>query len=158
VKPVPDIAVVDLCEKAGVSRKTFYKYYSDPFGLLLSMQDDLFVGFKAELVDIPANIYDIVPVLFRFADQHRLLLSATLMHRGEGNFIDRVIRYLYEAYREDWEKANPTMSVEEVHYLFYFVTSGLVGILRLWLLAQTDKNIDEIIKQAETMMKIATPA
>ena len=41
-KAVSDITVIEICERAGVSRKTFYKYYSDQFALLMGMQKDLF--------------------------------------------------------------------------------------------------------------------
>ena len=48
-KPVSDITVSEVCRDAGISRKTFYKYYSDPFALLLAMQDDLFVGLAQRM-------------------------------------------------------------------------------------------------------------
>ena len=58
-KPVSDITVSEVCSDAGISRKTFYKYYSDPFALLLAMQDDLFVGLAQRLVKLPPNVYAI---------------------------------------------------------------------------------------------------
>ena len=56
-KAVSDITVSEVCSDAGISRKTFYKYYSDPFALLLDMQDDLFAGLGQRLTKLPPDVY-----------------------------------------------------------------------------------------------------
>jgi AcrR family transcriptional regulator len=156
-KPVPQITVTEICEDAGISRKTFYKYYSDQFALLKAMQDDLFVGFEEQVRELPASIFEITPALIRFARQHEILVRAIYENRGEGNFIDRMITYLYEAYHEDWERANPHMPREDVDFLFHYVTSGLVGIIRFWLVDEPELDTDEIIKKAHALMRLSTP-
>jgi AcrR family transcriptional regulator len=147
-----------VCEDAGVSRKTFYKYYPDAFALLLAMQDDLFIGFEAELKEVPPSIFDIVPVLVHFVKKHHVLIRATFENRGEGNFIDRVISYLYEVYQEDWKQANPTMTDLEIRFLFQYVVSGIIGVLRFWLLELPDMKSDEVLSQIDYLMKLSTPA
>jgi AcrR family transcriptional regulator len=156
-KRVSEITVMELCERAGVSRKTFYKYYADPFALLTAMQDDLFSGFMLALRDQPHDIAQIVPQLIRFADEHRVLLKAVYENRSEGNFIDKVMGYLYEVYSEDWQKANPKMTREDVDYLFHFVTSGLVGIIRYWLVEVPDASVEAVSAKSEWLMGLATP-
>lgn len=156
-KPVSAITVSEICEDAGISRKTFYKYYSDPFALLLAMQDDLFVGFEKQLQDLPSNVYDIAPALIMFASEHRVLIRAVFENRGEGNFIDRMISSLYDAYHEDWETSNPTMSATDVGFLFYYVTSGLAGIIRLWLFQNPEMAPEEVAAKAEYLMQLSTP-
>jgi AcrR family transcriptional regulator len=156
-KPVSQITVTEICEDAGISRKTFYKYYSDQFALLKAMQDDLFVGFQEQMSELPASIFEITPALIRFAKQHEILVRAIYENRGEGNFIDRMIAYLHEAYHEDWERANPRMPKGDVDFLFHYVTSGLVGIIRFWLVEEPGVDTDEIIEKARTLMQLSTP-
>jgi len=155
--PVSDITVSQICENAGISRKTFYKYYSDQFGLLLAMQDDLFVGFQETLQNLPVNVFDITPELIRFANENRVLLKAAFENRGTDNFIDRVIDYLYDAYHVAWEGLNPKMSKKDVEFLFYYVTSGLVGIIRHWLFENPDMTPDEVIEQSNYLITLSTP-
>ena len=156
-KPVSAITVSDISDDAGISRKTFYKYYNDQFALLVAMQDDLFVGFEAELNNLPANVFDIAPALIKFADRHKVLLKAVFENRGEGNFIDKVVDYLYASYHEAWEKENAQLSKKDVEYLFYYVASGLVGIIRHWLFEDPDMRADEVIMRADFLMKLSTP-
>jgi len=156
-KPVSAITVSEISEDAGVSRKTFYKYYSDQFALLLAMQDDLFIGFEDELKNIPPNIFSIVPALIEFTEQHHVLIKAVYENRGEGNFIDRVINYLFDAYHKEWEMQNPSLSKKDVEFLFFYVVSGIVGIIGHWLFEEPDMTTDEVIGRAGYLMKLTTP-
>ena len=156
-KPLSEITVIQICDRAGVSRKTFYKYYTDPFALLLAMQDELFEEYRETLQGKPSEVSHIMPVLFRFVDEHRVLMKATFENRGEGNFIDRVLDDLFVSYREDWERVNPLMSAEDVEFLFYFAVSGLFGIVRHWLFDRPELSADEVLAQAEALMFVADP-
>ncbi|OUO89477.1 hypothetical protein B5F40_10805 [Gordonibacter sp. An230] len=156
-KPVSDITVKDICEAAGVSRKTFYKYYSDPFALLRAMEDDLMYGLEMRLRELPANVFDISPMIIGFIDEHRTLVRTTFENRGEGNFIDRMIAYLFDAYHEEWERANPSLSHEDVEFLFHYVTSGWIGIVRHWLNDRPDMTPSEVAAKADTLMRLSTP-
>jgi AcrR family transcriptional regulator len=157
-RPVSEITVLEVSEKAGVSRKTFYKHFGDQFGLLRGMQDDLFIGFQELLSELPASIGEIVPVLIRFSDENRVLVKAIFQNQGDGNFIDRVIDHLHEAYFADWLKENPRMPREDVEYLFYFVSSGIVGILRHWIIKEPQAGIEDVTRRVGWLMRLATPA
>ena len=156
-KPLSEITVIQICDRAGVSRKTFYKYYTDPFALLRAMQDEMFEEYREALQGEPSDVSHIMPVLFHFVDEHRVLMRATLENRGEGNFVDRVLDDLFASYHEEWERANPLMSTEDVEFLFYFAVSGLFGIVRHWLFDRPELSADEVIAQAEALMHVADP-
>ena len=156
-KAVSDITVSEVCEEAGVSRKTFYKYYADPFNLLLAMQDDLFAEYREQLAAAPANVYDIAPLLIRFAERNRTLVKAVFANRAEGNFIDRIIDDMWQTYRPAWEAANPQMDPADVEALFYFVVSGLVGLVRRWLFDHPDTPAEEVARQAKMLLELSDP-
>jgi AcrR family transcriptional regulator len=157
-KPVSDITVSEVSEMAGVSRKTFYKYYSDQFALLQAMQDDIFTGMQAQLEQLPPNIFEFVPALIDFADANRVVIKATLANRGSDNIIDRFVNLLYDAYKDDWQAANPNMSAQEVRFLFHYVTSGLVGIIQLWLFDYPKMSRADITQTANFLMRLSTPS
>ncbi|MBQ9022103.1 MAG: TetR/AcrR family transcriptional regulator [Eggerthellaceae bacterium] len=156
-KPVSDITVIEICERAGVSRKTFYKYYSDQFALLRGMQEDLFEDYRERIADLPADVFAVTPELIRFTDENRVLMKAVFANRGEGNFVDRALDDLYATYATAWQKANPKLSKQQVESLFYYVVSGLFGLVRHWLFDQSSKGADEVIADAEYLMKLSTP-
>ena len=98
-----------------------------------------------------------MPVLIRFVGENRVLVKAAFENRGKGNFIDRVLADLFETYREDWEKANPALSSEDVEFLFYFAVSGLFGIVRHWLFDRPELSADAVVEQAVALMHVADP-
>ncbi len=156
-KPVSDITVIEICEKAGVSRKTFYKYYSDQFALLSGMQDDLFADYRDRISAQDVDVFVIAPALIQFADENRVLLRAIFANRGEGNFIDRIQDDLFTTYKDAWEVANPNMPKDDVEALFYFVVSGLTGLVRHWLFDRPEMTAEQVSRQADTLMHLADP-
>ena len=156
-KPVSAITVTEISQAAGVSRKTFYKYYSDQFALLVAMQDDLFIGFEEELQNLEPDIFAIVPALISFVAEHRILIKSVYENRGEGNFIDRVVSFLFDAYHLIWEQQNPHLSKRDVEFLFFYVVSGIVGIIGHWLFDEPDMAPTEVIEQANFLLALTTP-
>ena len=156
-KPVSEITVIEICERAGVSRKTFYKYYADPFDLLRCMQDDLFEDYRDTLEGQTPEASQIAPMLIRFVDDNRVLVKAVFENRGEGNFVDRILDDLYDMYAQAWGQVNPALTAEEVETLFYFVVSGLFGLVRHWLFDHPDMPVEGVIAQAADMMLVADP-
>ena len=156
-KAVSDITVIETCERAGVSRKTFYKYYSDQFALLMGMQDDLFADYRDLIAKEKPEISHIAPKLIAWAGENRVLVKAIFANRGEGNFVDRMCDDLYEIYRGEWEAVNPTMDPQDVEALFYFVVSGLVGLVRHWLVDRPEWSVETVIAKAFNMMELSDP-
>lgn len=156
-KPVSDITVIEICAQAGISRKTFYKHYSDPFDLLRCMQDDLFEDYRDSLEGQVPEASQIAPILIRFVSDNRILVKAVFENRGEGNFVDRILDDLYGVYADAWQQANPDLSENDVETLFYFVVSGLFGLVRHWLFNHPETPVDDVIGQAADMMLLADP-
>jgi len=156
-KALSDITVSEICAESGISRKTFYKYYSDQFEFFKALQEDLFVGLSEELRMLPPNIFEITPALILFAEKHRVLIRAALENWSGGGFIDQIIKYLYTTYHQEWEEANPRMPHKDVEYLFHYVVYGLIGIIRHWLVEDSSMPMEDVILRADHLLKISTP-
>jgi len=156
-KQVSAITVSEISENSGVSRKTFYKYYSDPYALLFALEDDLFVGFIQELETLPPVIFDITPALIEFTAKHRVLIRLAFENQRDNGFIDQVMKYLYATYRADWENNNPNLLKQDVEYLFQYVVTGLIGIIRFWLLNEPEMPAEELVKKAHYLMTLSQP-
>ena len=156
-KQVSSITVSEISKESGISRKTFYKYYSDPFALLFALEEDLFVGLIQELETLPPVIFDIVPALIRFTAEHKTLMRAAFENQRDDGFIDQVMRYIYDTYHVQWENANPLMPQHDVEYLFHYVVSGVIGIIRYWLLRDPELPVEEMIEKADFLMRLSEP-
>ena len=109
------------------------------------------------MTKLPPDVYVISSDIIDFVAEHRVVAKAVFENRGEGNLIDRVLAYLHATYHESWEQANPDMSEQAVEFLFHYVTSGWVGIVRLWLFQHPDLEVGEVKAQAESLLKLTTP-
>jgi AcrR family transcriptional regulator len=156
-KPMSEISASEIADNAGLSRQAFYRYYTDAFDLLCAMQEDLYVGFKQQLQDVPADVFAITPVLIRFAAKNRVLVRVAYENRSSGGFIDQVISHLYDTYHADWQHANPLMSKENVDFLFHYVSAGLLGVIHFWLFRQPDLDIDAVVANANYLMRLSPP-
>ena len=153
-KAVSDITVSEICEDAEVSRKTFYKYYSDQFAFLTALQEDLFFGFTEELKTLSPNIFEITPTLIKFVQKNRVLFRAVIENLNKGGFIDQIVIHLYITYHQEWEELNPGMTNQDVEFLFHYIVYGLVGIIHHWLIDDPHMPVTEVIKRADNLMKL----
>ena len=147
------ISVRSICEKAGVNRTTFYKYYLDVYDLLDKMEANLSAELKAifqKRLESREEINDIFCELFRFVLRHQDFYRAYLAgHVSFGalnlltqeplsSSIDRASRHL------DFYSSNG------VNYHLAFFTAGVGEITRLWLnngCAESPEEMADIIRR-----------
>ena len=76
------ISIRDLCDKAGINRSTFYKYYGSQFDLLSEMEHDFLDGITAFLMEGDGKDNEPLEQVLRYLEQNidfvRLLLSANV--------------------------------------------------------------------------------
>ena len=156
-KPLIDISVADICESSGVSRKTFYRYYANHYALFEAIQDDLFDAYRMRGSIRQNSMYQIVTAIMHWVDDNRVLALALLDNVGVGGFIDRLCNDLYEAHRETWEDIYCEAEPHDVEALFYYVISGVIGLVRRWLLRHPDVPCDRIVAEAHALMMLSEP-
>lgn len=71
------VGVQEISTAAGVTKPTLYHYFGSKLGLLQSLLSENFLPFKQEVInaceyqgDLPATLYHLAQVYFKFAQQH----------------------------------------------------------------------------------------
>lgn len=124
-KPLSTISVSSLCQKAGVSRMTFYRNYQSIEDVFLSRLSELFAEYKkdARSKNINGIYYDREHMLHYFVTlyQYREFLGS-LFHCGLGHhFLHMMSNYILT----EWQHAaNP--------YILTAFSGSLFNLFSLW--------------------------
>ena len=136
-KPLPQITIKELCEKADINRSTFYTHYEDQYQLLKSIEDEtlswveeIIAGFsgKTEKADFIMNIEKVFEYLIGNKNHIQVLMS-------EQGDIDFQRNLLIEIYKQcgRWLTNDLNTDVAKSDLYFVFLVNGSVGLIQHWL-------------------------
>ena len=148
------ITISDLCRKAGLSRKMFYRLFERKSDVLYALIDHTFLESEHFVPDEsvgPGELHR----FFAFWRTQEDLLDALLKHQNSSLLTDRAIRF---AMREEGSQVRSFGAEAEKgsYEAVVFYLSGIFSVLLVWHAQGYDKSIDEIA----TLMKdlLTTPA
>ncbi len=139
-----NITISDLCRRAGLSRKIFYRLYEKKADLLYSMIDRALMESDSYVPDPsvgPGEFHR----FFAFWQYKKDLLDALLKHQNSSLLTDRAIRF---AMREMGSPVREFGTEKEKgsYEAIVFYLSGIFSLLLVWHAQGYDKSIDEMSK------------
>lgn len=92
-----DINVSDLCQKMGIPRKSFYRYFSSKDGALHALIDHTLMEYESfggnRITRVSRTLHGDLKSFFEFWIQHEKLLNALERSSMSGVLIERSISY-----------------------------------------------------------------
>lgn len=145
-KPLRDLAVSELCARAGINRTTFYHHYGSPADVLEDVEREHVGAIRGQLSGYPADIESLaarVEVICTYLRAHgeetKLLFdsAADVSHfalalfsaTGEADMRDSLL----VGYDDDTKRLLST-----------YLTHGIYSLVRQWLLEDVPKTPAEI--------------
>ena len=129
-----DISISDLCDRMGVPRKSFYRYFSNKDGALFALLDHTLMEFEQS--NICADATRDVSALgdlerfFVFWHDHRELMDALMRNRLSGMLVERATSHALH------ERMMPAylLSKDEnsQHLALTFAVCGLLAMVMQW--------------------------
>lgn len=135
-KDYDDISVKEICEKAGVSRMSFYRYYMMKDDIFINYCDERFEEFYdgiGEIENLDLNTFSLE--IFKFVYKYMKQIKILFMAHREFMLLEQLnsyARYVFANLKSDFlptEKNNPVYA--------FFMAGGLFNVIVYWVNSPT---------------------
>ena len=139
-KNINEINVSEICDKAGVSRMSFYRNFKSKDDLVSKSLEKILINLKENLSQQEQiNQYTVTREIFSTALKYTKISQAFKNSDYIKKFINSIGEQLFTFSPED--KINPTKKYVPI---FYF--SALAGVLAMWLNNGTKESPEEMAR------------
>ena len=150
-KPIYEITVKELCEKADINRSTFYSHYDNPAQIYNEMTKNIFSEIrtivKKCILDGEISKEQMLIEIFGYCEQNRDICLVVLSDKSiitVGQTLDKVIDSFCDEF--GLTEMNSGDPLEVNRYLSLFVLSGLLSIIWHWLNKDTRISADSLAR------------
>lgn len=140
-KSFDDITITELCNKAGVSRMSYYRNYYDKKDIIKVYLDDISKKFKEEthkLIDF--NIYtnkNVINYLFTYFKKYNYFFKTLIKANLSGMLQETLNKYL-----EEEIKVEKLSTYEKYH--MYSYSGALYNVYIKWIENDMKESVEEL--------------
>lgn len=147
------ITVKDICQRSGINRTTFYKYYADGDSLALAVRQRMLEDVEKLMQEtVPpdhSDIYELISQIILRVYRDEWMRCFFLVYR-EKAFRDRIIELLNQYYIRPRYKS---LDSEDDWILYTFFHAGLVGLMESWLEGGMQQSPEKMANQVIAFIK-----
>ena len=145
-KPYAEISVSELCEDAGVSRKSFYRYFGNKDGCLNALLDRVFLGSgnHSGTIDFSGGMNS--PALLEVMDYwigQKPLLDAIVANGLQSHLLERCLEYMIHEERNSLLWLGIT-DVDQDPEKALFSLTGFFSVLLHWCQTSFPRSTSEM--------------
>ncbi len=156
------LSVSKICKEAGVHRSTFYAYYDNQYELLEDTKDYINDLFSREFDQLQSQLdapkendslidsYYLKPYL-AYIKNHQRLYKIYLKHLVDFDAVDNDEHLLNTQFIQRYRE-NGVRNERQIRYMTTFYLAGLTAIIRDWVLAGCEDEIDFLIETIQTII------
>ena len=155
-KPFAEITVTEITQKAGLSRRTFYRIFTTREEVLAHYADTLYAEFVEQLQARPACDYqEVMRLYFQFWYTHKSFLMLLKRNDLLPMIAQQYGRYFPEVFR--LVKADHPLAhdPEALSYAMAYSAGGLFSLLLRWAENGMEKTPEEMMALVEKAIKQA---
>ncbi len=137
-KPFSRISITEITKKAGVSRITFYRHYTNKEDIFIKKLDDLFEVFNTltqSLWESPNFIYHGFVVVFQFVAENENMII---------NMIDAGISHLIIDKFKEFVMEMFIIDNNDDHYYAHYLAGGIYATVIEWINRKHDRSPEEM--------------
>ena len=133
-KDYEKITVKELIEKAEISKKTFYRYYSSIDNLFLEIQDKITNEYiqKFSLLSFPEDLKNIINTFIYFSEIYGNAHDKIIIDSKNDYVLQKMINNII---KKTWEKSDFFKETEPYlrNIILSFVFSSILGSYKQWI-------------------------
>ncbi len=154
-KPLSEITVTELAQRADINRKTFYNYYSDVSMVLEEIENQIVEDFRAALKDIqiarllsdPSEVFlTLADLISADADLYDRILAADNMNSLLSKIVSALKAYLLDALRGQID-----VDVNQIDFAIEYALSGMVSVYRQWFTTGRQEDLATLSRRISTL-------
>ena len=152
-KDYDEITVKEICERAGVSRMSFYRYYNMKDDIFIDYCDERFEEFYDKIKGIKDfNAYTFLLEVFQFIKKYSRQIKILMMAHREFMLLDQLnsyAKYVVSNLKNDYfiqRKNNPVFP--------YFISGGLFNTIIYWVNSDMKMSPEEATTMLLDMAKV----
>lgn len=133
-KPYAEISVSDLCEQAGLSRKSFYRYFGNKDGCLSALLDRVLLGINSCHEPADCGAEGVSPELMQIMTywmEQKPLLDLITANGLQSRLLERCFHYVINENRDSLRWLGIKDVVQEPEAAIFAVT-GFLAVLMEW--------------------------
>ncbi|MBR6525914.1 MAG: TetR/AcrR family transcriptional regulator [Clostridia bacterium] len=129
-KSVDTLTVKEVCEKANVSRATFYKHYKDCFDLLKQMESCMLEKYLHALnITNPVDVNQLAEAVYDMVAENHELFQLVYTDPRHEQRIQFLISKAHDPCINCWKNMLKNITDTELEVLFSFIANGLVNTM-----------------------------
>ena len=146
-KPILNIKVQEICNRAGVSRSTFYTYYNDQYDLLKQIEEQTFIGLeniaenyrkefkkKGNIKISSIDIEEVMQGFLKYIAENNDSIQVLLSENGDYMFQKHFFHYNIANLREYREASGKSVIDDETLNCYsLFMVGGFLALIQDWL-------------------------
>lgn len=137
-KPLEDITVKELTERADINRGTFYCHYKDIYDLKDQIERELFDEFVAVIdgygVDnLRRELRSVMTDVFRFLQHNKEFGTIISAYKTDSLFFAWVRSEIFRRGLSEWQRIYGFQDSIQWDYYLDFVVAGCVTMLQSWI-------------------------
>lgn len=157
-RPILDISIKELCDKADISRTTFYAYYKNQYTLLKQLEDETLSSVEDTLkkYDNKRSAHDTIRMvegILQYIADNSHSIQVLLSENGDINFQKRFFRRFTDTQKMMKYFAKGADDAEKGEYHLVFVVGGSIALLQHWLKDNMNIPIPEVAAMLIALMK-----
>ncbi|MDR2192987.1 MAG: TetR/AcrR family transcriptional regulator [Treponema sp.] len=152
------ITIKDICDRADISRSTFYAHYADQYDLLRHIEEETIVYCEDMLREYgkkrsKAEMIQMLEEILRYIASNSTPIQMLLSENGDITFQERFIRrFIHQQHVMKYfdEKADDNDELKE--YYSVFVIHGAIALIQHWLKNNMNISIQDLTRLMISIM------
>ena len=152
--PYPQITISHICDRAGISRKSFYRYFSGKDGCLFALMDHCIIDGASLYLpdhDEEVSIHSIYERFFSYWKQMQPLLDGLAKNNLSMHLVERMMDYLDKEERDFHQYLGG--NVNDSYEQMLFMVSGVMGLVLSWHHSGYQKSVSQMAAIMEKVIQ-----
>lgn len=150
-KDFKDITVKDITECADLNRGTFYLHYCDTYDLLEKVENELIQNLETMMenyhpTEKNQSAFVIIEQVFDYITENIEICKIMFLSNSNFNYLEKLTNIITVKGFELRKELCSDFDKEKNDYLFCFLASGIIGLIKKWFIDDMKTPKKEMVK------------